>query len=307
MEIYQLQYFLAIAENGSFTKASAALYVSQPSLSSGIKKLEKELGVSLIERRWRGIQLTPAGQLFLRKAEKIITEYQSTIDTLRNFQPKPVLRIGLLCTLKIQVIVKIIQSFRELYPEVTIELCDTHFDELHDWLEQGDVDIIVTNLKNNPDEDTTHLLFNQRLLLGIPSAHPLAQRQEVMLQELEDQPYIDRIKCEILTQQSPSIFETSGVTPAIVYRADREEWVIAMIQAGMGMSIMPEWEDVTGITYVPLAKMRPIRHIGLQWKKQQKLELVTLFKSFVAEGVWFDQSFQDKTSQDKTSQDKTPR
>lgn len=292
MEIYQLQYFLAIAKKGSFTKASESLYVSQPSLSSGIKKLEKELGVALIERRWRGIKLTPAGQLFLGKVEKIISDYQSTIETLRNFQSRPVLRIGMLCTLQVKVVIKIIQSFRELYPEVTVELCDTHFDELNDWLAQGEVDIAVTNLMAKPDATTTHLLFQQRLLLAIPNTHPLARKKEVMLAELEDQPFIERIKCEILTKQSPSIFEASGVTPYIVYRADHEEWVITLIQSGLGISIMPEWDDIEGITYVPLAKMRPVRKIGLQWNGQKNFELVNLFRAFVAEGTWFDERFQ---------------
>ncbi len=292
MELYQLQYFVAIAENGSFTRASEALYVSQPSLSAGIKKLEKELDVSLLERRWRGVCVTPAGQLFLGKATKIIAEYQSTINALRNFQERPVLRIGMLCTLQVKTIVKIIQSFHELYPEVIIELCDTHLDELNDWLVQGDVDIAVTVLEEKSDSPTTQMLFQQRLLLGVPSNHPFAQKQAVMLTELEQEPFIERIKCEILSKMTPSIFEMMGVTPRIVYRADHEEWVIALIQAGLGMSIMPEWEAVPGITYVPLVKMQPIRNVGLQWSQKQNFEIVKLFRSFVMEGTWFDERFQ---------------
>ena len=291
MEIYQLQYFLAISETGSFTKASESLYVSQPSLSAGIKKLEKELGVSLFERRWRGVRLTPAGKLFLGKAENLLFEYQSTIETLRNFQSRPVLRIGMLCTLQVKVIVKIIQSYRELYPEVTVELCDTHFDELNDWLNQGMVDIAVTNLMEKNKTETTYLLFQQRLLLAIPNTHPLTQKEEVSLSELQDQPFIERAKCEILARQSPTIFEASGVTPYVVYRADHEEWVIALIQSGLGISIMPEWDNIEGVTYVPLAKIQPTRKIGLKWNERKKFELVNIFRAFVAEGTWFDERF----------------
>ena len=289
MEIYQLKYFVAIADSGSFTRASDSLYVSQPSLSAGIKKLEQELGVSLLERRWRGVALTAAGELFLEKAKKLVADYQTTIDTLRNFQERPILRVGMLCTLQVQTIVKIIQSFRELYPQVIIELRDTHLDELTNWLGHGDVDIAVTAL--NAETATSQILFQQRLLLGVPSHHPFAQKQEVMLQELENQPFIERVKCEILTKQSPSIFEVSGVRPHVVYRADHEEWVLALIRAGMGISIMPEWDNEAEITYVPLARMQPVRNIGLQWNAKQNFELVNLFRSFVTEGTWFNKIF----------------
>ena len=288
MEAYQLQYFLAIAKEGSFTKASEALYVSQPSLSAGIKKLEQELGVFLLERRWRGIRLTPAGQLFLKKAEVILLEHHAAINALRNFQERPVLHLGLLCTLQIQVVIKIVQSFRELYPEVTVRVSDTHFDELNKWLSQGDIDIAVTNVTEKADAETTHVLFQQRLLLAVPNSHLLSQKREVRLSELENEPFIERIKCEIINKRTPPIFEAAGVNPYIVYQADHEEWVITLVQSGIGLTIMPEWDNLDGITYVPLTDMQLTRKIGLQWNRKQNFELTNLFRSFVAEGIWFD-------------------
>ena len=288
MEAYQLQYFLAIAKEGSFTKASEALYVSQPSLSAGIKKLEQELGVFLLERRWRGIVLTAAGELFLKKAEVILLEHHAAINALRNFQERPVLHIGLLCTLQIHVIIKIVQSFRELYPEVTVRVSDTHFDELDKWLLRGDVDIAVTNVTDVANLDSTHVLFQQRLLLAVPNSHLFSQKRAVELSELENEPFIERIKCEVINKKNPPIFEAAGVKPYTVYQADREEWVIALVQSGIGLTIMPEWENLDGITYVPLKDMQPVRKIGLQWNKKQNFKLTNLFRSFVAEGIWFD-------------------
>ncbi|MBX2865136.1 MAG: LysR family transcriptional regulator [Leptolyngbyaceae cyanobacterium MAG.088] len=221
MEIYQLKYFVAIADSGSFTRAADQLYVSQPSLSASIKKLEHELGVSLLERRWRDIALTTAGDLFLEKAQNLIADYQAAIDTLRNFQVRPVLRVGMLCTLQVQTIVTIIQFFRELYPDIIIELCDTHLDELTTWLDHGEIDIAVTAL--TADTKTSQILFRQRLVLGVPHQHPFAQKQEIHLQDLKDQPFIERVKCEILTKQSLSIFEAAGIHPHVVYRSDHED------------------------------------------------------------------------------------
>lgn len=294
MELYQLQYFVAIAKSGSFTKAADTLYVTQPTLSAAIKKLEKELGVALLERRWRGVRMTSAGEIFLAKAQNIIAEYQSTISTLRNFQDRPVLRLGMLCTLQVRMVSKIMQSFRELYPEVTLELHDTHLEELDNWLDQGDIDIAFTTIWPTSNPQTTHLLFKQRLLLGVPKTHPFARKKEILITELEDQPFIERIKCEVLKRESPPLFDSLGVHPRIVYRADHEEWVISLIQSGMGMSLMPEWDDVEGITYVPLAKMDPVRSIGLEWSTAQNVELVNVFNSFVKEGTWFDNRFKTR-------------
>jgi len=84
-----------------------------------------------------------------------------------------------------------------------------------------------------------------------------------------------------------------GVHPHIVYRADHEEWVISLIQSGLGISIMPEWDATEGLSYVPLAKMQPVRRIGLQWCGKRNLDLVKLFHSFVTQGTWFDDRFQN--------------
>ena len=155
MELFQLKYFIAIAEHGSLTKAAESLYVTQPSLSAGMKKLEQELGVSLLERRWRGVRLTAAGEVFLENARVMIGNYQSTIIALRNFQEQPILRLGMLCTLQVKIVSKLIKSFRELYPEVIVELHDTHLDELNRWLEQGEIDLVFTALEPNCSMDNT--------------------------------------------------------------------------------------------------------------------------------------------------------
>ena len=122
MDIYQIRYFLAIVETGGFTKAAERLLVSQPSLSAGIKKLERELGVILIERGGRKAILTPAGQFFLTKAQSILAEYQSALNELKTFKSQPILRLGLLRTSRISSFARLIGVFRQTYPQVAIEL-----------------------------------------------------------------------------------------------------------------------------------------------------------------------------------------
>ncbi|NET33196.1 MAG: LysR family transcriptional regulator [Cyanothece sp. SIO1E1] len=286
MDLYQIKYFLAIAETGSFTKAADRLFVSQPSLSTGIRKLEQELDVTLFNRGGRGVVMTPAGKLFLEKAQQILTNYQSAVHDLRDFQARPTLRLGTLCTVRISSFSKLVQTFRAHHPNVTIELRDSHLDELRNDLEQDEIDLMMTVLGERENTNNSQFLFQQRLLLAVPHGHPFAQKQTVHVQELDGQPFIERVKCEILHQKSSKMFADAKIQPQVVYRANNEEWVISLIQAGLGMSIMPEWQNVPGITYVPIAEISAIRTVGLKWRVQGNLKLIDGFRAFATRYEW---------------------
>ena len=159
MDLSQLRYFLAIVETQGFTKAAELLFVSQPSLSAGIKKLEQELGVVLFERGGRRAVLTAAGQIFLEKARNIINEYQSALQTLKDFQQYPTLRLGVACTLRISVISSLVSAFRVIHPHITIELKDSYVSNLNKLLESGEVDIILTVLDRDVNHNNSVVLF----------------------------------------------------------------------------------------------------------------------------------------------------
>ncbi|NER51266.1 MAG: LysR family transcriptional regulator [Symploca sp. SIO1A3] len=285
MDLYQIRYFLTIAEFGSFTKAAEQLYVSQPSLSAGIKKLEQELDVMLFERGGRRILLTPAGRLFQEKAKAILAEYQSIRQDLEKLKAQPTLRIATLHTLRANSMAKIIGAFHQQYPKVVIEICNGYLQDLQDWLEQGEVDLTITWLREQDDPRKSQFLFHQALTLAVPQNHALAKASSVCLADLDGQPYIERINCEFW-RTCPKMFESAGVKPKIVYSSNNEEWVISLIQAGMGMSIMPIWSDLANVTYVPMTDLSLSRTIGLQWRSKQGLEAVNWFCDFVMERDW---------------------
>lgn len=283
MNLDLLRYFLAIAETGNFTRAAERTLISQPSLSSGIKKLERELGVILFERGGRLTQLTPAGQVFLEKAQKILQDYELALYQLRDYQKQLSLRLGVLSTLSIASVSELIQRFRQHHPDVILELQSSHLDNLNFWLADKAIDLAITVLDEANDKSENCLtLFRQRLLLAVPSTHSFAQRSMIVLQDLDNQPYIQRINCEFW-RASPEIYELAGVTPNIIYRADCEEWVIALIQAGLGMSIMPEWPNLSGLVYQPVAELDLNRTIGLKWNPRDRLDVVDLFRGSVAQ------------------------
>lgn len=285
MDLYQIRYFLAIAETGSFTKAAERLFVSQPSLSAGIKKLEHELGVVLFERGGRKVLLTPAGDFFLTKAQNILQEYQSTLDAFKSYKERPILRLGTLHTIRGCNLARLIGAYRQQHPNVIIELYNSHLEELAEWLEQGKIDLAMTSLGDHETSKTCQKLFQQKLLLAVSPEHPFARRNSIRLADLEEEPLIERIHCEIW-RAYPQLFEEAGIKPQIVYWADNEEWVISLVQVGLGLSIMPVWQGLTNINYVPIADANLNRIIGLKWRSQQKSEAVDWFRIFATSHDW---------------------
>ncbi|NEO87564.1 MAG: LysR family transcriptional regulator [Spirulina sp. SIO3F2] len=285
MDLYQIRYFLTIAELGSFTKAADQLFISQPSLSVGIKKLEQELGISLFERRGRGVLLTPAGQVFQEKAQGIVAQYQAVRQDLEQFKEHPTLRVGTLHSIRGYNLAQLIGAFHAEYPNVTIELHNGYLQELQDWLDQGKVDVSMTWLQEQDDSNTSQLLFHQPLTLAVPESHTFARLRSVKLTDLDGQPYIARLNCEFW-RSYPKLFESAGIEPQIVYSSTNEEWVISLIRAGMGMSIMPIWTDLECITYVPMLDLSLSRAIGLKWRSQQAFEAVAWFREFAMAHDW---------------------
>ena len=284
MNIDQIQYFLAIVETSSFTQAAEKLWISQPSLSSAIKKLERELGVKLFERGGRRTKLTPAGEVFLAKAQQILQEYQQALHQLRDFHQQPTLRLGIVSSLSIASVSGLIRRFRQQHPNITIELRSSHVDNLNSWLTEKQIDLAITVLDETDNTQNSLKLFDQRLLLAVPDNHHFAQRDRINLSELDDQPYIQRINCEFW-RGNPQIYESAGVFPNIIYRADCEEWVISLIQSGWGMSVMPEWSNLSGVIYLDIEGLNLERTVGLKWKSTDSLKVVDLFSTIAAQEV----------------------
>jgi DNA-binding transcriptional LysR family regulator len=285
MDLYQIRYFLAIVETGGFTKAAERLFVSQPSLSAGIKKLEKELDVKLFERGGRRAIPTAAGKFFLEKARNILNEYQTIIQELKGFHLQPTLRLGTIRTIRISALAELIRDFHVQQAHVLIEVMDGTVQDLRNGLADGDIDLIITVLNGHEAPETCLPLFHQHRKLAVPADHPFAQRKSVRLIELEGQPYIDRLHCE-LCGETQLLFETNNVHPRTVYRADHEEWVISLVAAGLGLAIMPEWKNTPGVIYLPISDLTLQRTVGLVWRSGHELEVIGKFCTFAASHSW---------------------
>lgn len=285
MDFYQIRYFLTLVETGNFTKAAEKLFISQPSLSAGIKKLERELGVVLFERGGRKTVLTPAGQYFLNKAQKFVKDYQSLKLELERFKEQPILRIGVLHTIRNLSLSELIGKFREKYPHVVIKLYNGHLEDLENWLEIGTVDLALTWVRNIDAPETSQILFQQPLKLAVHPSHLFSKRNSITLNDLHHQPYIERLNCEFW-RSCPRIFESAGIEPQIVYSANDEELVISLIQADLGMSIMPFWKDLNNLIYISIDDLNLTRNMGLKWRTSVVSDLLENFRSLATLHNW---------------------
>jgi len=195
------------------------------------------------------------------------------------------LKLGVLYSVRSSSLAKLIGDFHEQYPNVIIEIFNGYLEDLQDCLAKGEIDLAITWLMDDDDDNCSIFMFFQALKLAVPNNHIYAKYKSVSLKHLDGQPYIKRTTCEFL-KTYPEIFDSAGVKPKFIYFSNNEEWVISLIQAGIGMSIMPVWSSLMNIAYVPIIDLNLTRAIGLKWRKTQSTSIVESFCMFVQNYDW---------------------
>lgn len=285
MDLSQVRYFLTVLETGNFTKAAEQLSVSQPSLSLGIKRLERELGVVLFERDSRRVRPTVAGQSFAVQARLMLGNYEAALYELRRVQQQIPLRLGVLATVDFGRLTLAIARFRDRYPGVLLDVREAESGrQLWDRMGDGEIDVAVTVLEGeerNRGGMMTLPWFSQRFLLALPLAHPLAQQREITADQLATERLIDRVHCEFRQRQQAWV-HAHGLNDRVSYRVADDAEVLALLQDELGMALMPEWESWPGVTYVPVEGVNWVRTVGLMWRDRLSPEVNEMVQVFIA-------------------------
>lgn len=280
MNLNQIKYFLTVAETGNFTKASERLFISQASLSVGIKKLEEDLKVKLFERTQKQIFLTSSGKYFQNKAKEIFNQLETAKNELRhnNYGHQP-LRIGILHTVFTDSVVQLLGNFCKTHSNILIEQINGNNLELEKGLERGDIDLAITVLKDRSNRNQTQILFQQNYLVAVADNHSLVKKKSIAFGELKEFPYIDRIKCES-REYLQQLFAARGISPVKCHHVSQEELCRALVAAGIGLAIMPAHSRIAGIVYLPFSDLQLIRQVGLMWRPKHDSKAVSLFSEF---------------------------
>ncbi|UGB31994.1 LysR family transcriptional regulator [Metabacillus sp. B2-18] len=192
MELKDLRYFTEVANYGSFTKAAVNTYISQPTLSKSIKKLESELKVELFERSTRKLMLTDAGEIVYKQALKILgstDELSRLLDDLMNL-PTGQIKIGIPPLIGTLFFPTIAKKFRELYPEVSLELIELGAKRIEHLVDEGQVDVGMIVLPTEDRKFNITPFINEEFMLYTNQSHTLANSNEVKLHQLAEENFI---------------------------------------------------------------------------------------------------------------------
>lgn len=285
MNFYQVRYFLAVAETGSFSKGAERVFVSQPTLSAGIKKLEADLGARLFDRGGRRVALTAAGHRFLERARTILDEVAAARAELRPEAGLARLKLAALRTLPAAALARLVADFRKAEGDVVLELRDGSVSEIEGWLARGRVDAALTVLAPGTKRGGAAPLFRSRLVLAVAADDGLARRSRVALAELHQRPFVVRTHCEFLAQ-SQRLFEAHGVRPRIAYRSDQDERALALTAAGLGLALIPDRLGHPGLAYLTVPELDLGHTIGLRWRGGGGDRALESLRSFALSHDW---------------------
>jgi LysR family hydrogen peroxide-inducible transcriptional activator len=242
MEMHQIRYFLSVCETGNFTRAAHAACVSQPSLTQAINKLEDELGGKLFTRDRGGCRMTDLGRLVepnLREIHNHSLALKS--DAIRFMRLKKIpLRIGLMSSIGSRRLAPLLSRFQKEHPLVEVEIMVEPESRLLNHLQSDAIDIAVSAPSEPPGSAyICHKLYKERYGVVFPKAHRFHKMKKIGLQDIQREPYLDRLNCE-MRESLKTICSKREVALYATYRSNSEDWIMHMVREGLGIAIIPE-------------------------------------------------------------------
>lgn len=262
VERYLLRYFLAVVDQGNFSRAAAACRVSQPTLSAGIAKLETAVETQLFIRSNQRVQLTESGTRFLIHARRIERAFNEALQAVGGSSPRTVLRLGVLASIP-GALVSSAFAASECEPD-RIELVFGTERELLGQLGRGRIEVSLGLVEGGGERFLEEPLMSEGYSVVMPEAHPLAGKRQVAAEELSAETMIVRRHCEALSETSRHFLER-GVRPHFALRSTNDERVMQMVCAGLGVTVMPDSYRAPGMASVKMAGFTLRRMLGFQF------------------------------------------
>lgn len=258
---YLLRYFLAVIDSGTFTAAAAQANVSQPTLSAGIAKLEREAGAKLFRRNSQRVELTEAGARFAVHARRIEREFNLAQASIDGLAPGGTLRLGVLNTIATTELAAF--TARAARAELAVELVEGNAAALSQHLSRGRIDLALTAAQGEPGAEM-ETLRTESFVLALPAAHPLAGEAAVPGEALAGETMIVRRNCEALSETS-RYFTRRGIRPFFALRTTNDDRALEMVAAGLGATVIPESHRHPGVASPALAGFGVTRTLALAW------------------------------------------
>jgi len=275
MNLRDLRYLVALADERHFGKAAERCFVSQPTLSAQVRKLEDYLGVPLVERQPKRVALTPTGEKVVRRARTLLQEADAIVELAKNDRDPLAgpLKLALIPTVGPYLLPHIVGRLRKELPRLKLMLYEYQTEPLLEKLRAGEIDLGVLALPVVPDGLDSTELYEEPFMLALPAAHPLADLDRVKVDDLRGETLLLLEDGHCLRDQALEVCSRIRVNEAQDYRATSLETLRQMVAAGHGVTLLPELAAETpvgtarGLRIKPFARPAPSRTIGAVWRK----------------------------------------
>ena len=278
MNLRDLKYLVAVAEHRHFGRAADACFVSQPTLSTQLKKLEEELGVTLIERTNRQVLLTPVGERVVAQAQRVLRE-ANQLATIAEEYADPFggdFRLGVIPTVAPYLLPKILGPIRKSLPTLKIQLTEGQTAVISRLLREGDLDAVILALPIDEENVVERKLYTEPFYLAVSKSHPLAGRKSVSVDDLDEQQVLLLEDGHCLRDQALEVCNSHNAVENTNFRATSLETLRQMVMADVGVTLIPKLavpaKPSSAIRYVPFRGEVPHRDIGLCWRKSSPRE-----------------------------------
>jgi len=280
MNLRDIRYLVTVADLKNFSQAAEACFVSQPTLSMQIKKLEEELGVTLFERSNRSVRLTEPGERILEASRRILGEVD-LIKTIAENSRDPLagsFRLGAFPTLASYVFPRLVPEISRALPKLKLLLVEEKTDVLVERLKGGQCDAALLALPVNDPALVGMKIFEDPFLLALPATHPWADHAQIDPAELRQVKLLLLDEGHCLRDQALDVCYQHGGHEEADFRATSLETLRMMVKAGSGLTLMPRIAarfDDPQIRYLPFTEPAPRRIVGLVWRKTSARQILT--------------------------------
>lgn len=276
MNLRDLKYLVAVAEHQHFGRAAEACFVSQPTLSTQLKKLEQTLGVTLIERTNRRVMLSPEGEQIVAQAQRILVEVNA-LTAMSEHLRDPMggeLRLGIIPTIAPYLLPKILAPIAAEFPNLNIQLTEGQTSHITRMLKHGDLDAVLLALPLPMQEENIEEaeLYTEAFLFAVAAEHPKAQKRSVSTEDLQDEEVLLLEDGHCLRDQALAICHAHRGVESSNFSATSLETLRQLVAANMGITLMPELAVATledanpRVRYIPFSGEVPSRTLGLCWR-----------------------------------------
>lgn len=292
MNLRAVHYLVTLADVRHFSKAAELCHVSQPTLSTQIRKLEEELDVQLVERSPRKVMLTEVGEEIVERARAMLADADAIRAIARRSKDphSGTVRIGIFPTLAPYFLPHVVPEIRARFPRLTLRLFEEKTEDVINMLRQGRLDAGLLALPIESEQLATRVLFEEPFVLAVPESHALSASKTITLEDLEQEELLLLEDGHCLREQALEVCQLSGAHEKLDFHATSMETLRQMVAAGTGITLMPVMAVKPPVAHTdnlitrPFTQPGPKRTIALVWRKSTALgpfleELAEIFSA----------------------------